>query len=164
MSILCIKILEENSYDVNRCLPTAPILEVARASVNDIVILHPWTFSFIIRARSRYTSDEEVERQEVETRSGREEVVRVSKWHVSVDCGQYRRRTSEGRPTFFPSEHRQIDIYPRGGFAFSCCTSLDRRVTDTPRRAVSWNGNLAAFSASSEEFSRPSARNLHQVP
>lgn len=33
--------------------------------------------------------------------NGREEVVRVSKWHVSVNCGQYQRRTSEGRPTFF---------------------------------------------------------------
>lgn len=65
-----------------------------------------------------------------------EEVVEASKGNVSVDCGQYRRRTSEGRPTFFPSEHRQIDIYSRSGFAFSCCSSLDRRVTDTPCRCL----------------------------
>ena len=71
----------------------------------------------------------------------REQVVEASKWHVSVDCGQYRRRTSEGRPTFFPSEHRQIDIYSRAAVpTFSCCccsSSLDRRVTDTPAVSLS---------------------------
>lgn len=53
---------------------------------------------------------EEVERQEVERRRW---FVRVSKWHVNVDCGQYRRRTSEGRPTFFPSQHTDKSISSR---------------------------------------------------
>lgn len=47
------------------------------------------------------------------TKAARRWFVRVSKWHVNVDCGQYRRRTSEGRPTFFPSEHTDKSISTR---------------------------------------------------
>lgn len=47
------------------------------------------------------------------TKATRRWFVRVSKWHVSVDCGQYRRRTSEGRPTFFPSQHTDKSISTR---------------------------------------------------
>lgn len=46
-------------------------------------------------------------------RAARRWFVRVSKWHVNVDCGQYRRRTSEGRPTFFPSQHTDKSISSR---------------------------------------------------